>query len=104
MECRAAVDQAVDFCIGEGVLADFLKRHRTEVTEMILTEYNEELHIRNEKALSYQEGIEQGRLQEAGKLNALNNRLIRDKRFDELKRSTEDPDLQKKLLEEYGIE
>ena len=71
---------------------------------MILTEYNEELHIRNEKALSYQEGIEQGRLQEAGKLNALNNRLIRDKRFDELKRSTEDPDLQKKLLEEYGIE
>ncbi len=27
---------------------------------MILEEYNEELHIRNEKEISYEEGLEQG--------------------------------------------
>lgn len=124
----AAVDKAVETCIRENVLADFLKKHRAEVKEMILTEYNEELHIRSEKALSYQEGLEDGRRQgqkvgeelgrklgeklgqESGekrgaeRINALVSRLLKEKRFADLERATADAEFQKKLLNEYGIE
>lgn len=106
-----AVDQAVEFCIGKGILAGFLKQHRAEVREMILTEYNEELHIRSEKALSYHEGLEEGKRQgkQSGiqqgeaRINALYRCLVKDNRFDDLKRATEDTGFQKKLLAEYGI-
>lgn len=37
-----AVNRAVDECIGEGVMADYLIGHKAEVTDMVLTEYNEE--------------------------------------------------------------
>lgn len=35
--------------IGKGVLAEFLRKNRDEVRDMILTEYNEQKHIENEK-------------------------------------------------------
>lgn len=56
-----AVDNAVRQCIDEGILADFLRRHRAEVMDMILTEYDEDLHIRSEKQISRKEGWEDGR-------------------------------------------
>ena len=55
----AAVDMAVETCIREGILADFLKKHRAEVRQVILTEYNEELHIKSEKELARSEGRQQ---------------------------------------------
>ncbi len=55
-----AIDIAVDECIKEGILADILEKHRAEAKTMILEEYDEELHIRNEKEISYEEGLEQG--------------------------------------------
>lgn len=60
MTLEASVDRAVTECIKAGVLEQFLSRHRAEVKDMILTEYNEELHIQNEKALSFQDGMEKG--------------------------------------------
>ncbi len=56
-----AVDKAVDECINEGILADILEKHRAEAKTMILEEYNEELHIKNEKAISFEDGRELGR-------------------------------------------
>ncbi len=55
-----AVDRAVERCIGNEILADFLRRHRMEVKDVILTEYNEALHVENEKRLSFEQGLEQG--------------------------------------------
>ena len=55
-----AVDRAVEECIAEGILADFLKKERGEVKDVILTEYNAERHIKNEKKRSYEEGVEKG--------------------------------------------
>ncbi len=55
-----AANEAIDECIGEDVLADILNTHRAEATDMILEEYNEELHIRNEKEISFDEGKKQG--------------------------------------------
>ena len=55
-----AVDQAVDECIEEGILTDILEKHRSEAKSMILEEYDEELHIKNEKEISFEDGLRQG--------------------------------------------
>lgn len=52
-----AVSNAVDSCIKEDILKDLLLKHKAEVTDMILSEYDEALHINNEKAISYEEGL-----------------------------------------------
>lgn len=52
----AAVDQAVQHCIEQGILTDILAKNRTEVTNMILEEYDAEFHIQCEKELSREEG------------------------------------------------
>lgn len=57
---EGAVDMAVEECIEEDILADFLKKQRGEVKDVILTEYNAERHIKNEKKLSYEEGDKEG--------------------------------------------
>ena len=52
-----AVREAIDTCIRQGILKDYLIKHEAEVTAMILTEYNEKLR---EKTL-HEEGLKQGR-------------------------------------------
>lgn len=61
---KEAVEKAVDTCIEKGILRDILLGNKAEVTKMILEEYNESLHIANEKELSFQEGFSQGIQQE----------------------------------------
>lgn len=60
-QLQAAVHFAVSHCIEHGILEEFLRKHRAEVTDVILTEYDQERHIKNEKQLSYREGHEDGR-------------------------------------------
>ena len=57
---RAAVDQAVEECIREDVLAAFLKVHKAEVIGMLLTEYDAAEHMRMEREESRAEGIAEG--------------------------------------------
>ena len=56
-----AVDEAVQQCIEEGVLADFLRKHRAEVSEMVMPERAEEIHIKNLERISREKGMEEGR-------------------------------------------
>lgn len=56
-----AVELAVDYCIRNDILAEFLSSHRAEVCEVILTEYDEEMHIASEKEISREEGLLKGR-------------------------------------------
>lgn len=51
-----AVDETVNECLRNGVLEDILRKNRAEVMDVVLTEYDEERHIKNEKELSYEEG------------------------------------------------
>ena len=60
MDITAAVERAVDECISEGILADFLSEHRAEAIAMSIYEYDEEKHIKAER----QEHYERGRLEE----------------------------------------
>ena len=49
------------------------------------------------------EGLEQGRSEMLEKINILKQKIIMDKRNDDLLRSFKDKEFQKKLLEEYNI-
>lgn len=56
MRIEGAVDAAVMECIKEGILADLLKGSREEVMNTLLTEYNEELHLRCEREIAREDG------------------------------------------------
>jgi flagellar biosynthesis/type III secretory pathway protein FliH len=100
-------------------LETFLLKHRVEVKMMILSEYNEELHLKNEREIAREEGMEAGRKagMEAGRkagleegilrgenrLNTLYQQLLDDKRLDDLKRVPTDRAFQEKLMAEYNI-
>lgn len=59
MPVTEAVDYAVKGCIQDGILADFLKKNRSEV-KMSIYEYDEELHYKTLR----EEGREEGRKEE----------------------------------------
>ena len=60
MPLEDAVQLAVDECIRENVLREFLIRHKAEVIDVCITEYNEEETIAQFKQEAYTEGIEKG--------------------------------------------
>ena len=55
-----AVNRAVDECIRNGVLADFLRRNRAEVVMMSIFEYNQEEEERKLRAAERQAGDASG--------------------------------------------
>lgn len=56
MPLNEAIDLAVSQCIQEDVLRGFLQKHQAEVTDMILTQYDEEAFIKYEKGISFEDG------------------------------------------------
>ena len=66
MELADAVERAIRECIAEGVLKDFLEKHRAEAKEMSIFEYDQEKHIRQEReeawADGHSAGVEEARL------------------------------------------
>ncbi len=60
MPFAEAVETAVDDCIRNGILADFLLKNRTEAIEMSIFEYDEEKHLKNEREYAYKEGKIEG--------------------------------------------
>ena len=57
---REAILQAMDYCIENGVLIDFLQEHRSEVLDMFMMEYDEEKTREHLKEDYYEEGLEEG--------------------------------------------
>ena len=60
MPLAEAMEQTVAECIREDILADFLKKNRAEVIKVGIYEYDEELHIQQERADAKEEGIAEG--------------------------------------------
>lgn len=75
MPLMEAIDRAVTECIREGILADILRAHRAEVTDMLLKEYDEEFHISCEKKISYEDGYEDGMKKERARADAANQKV-----------------------------
>lgn len=91
-----AVEKAVDDCIAEGILSEFLRKNRAEAIKVSIYEYDEELHFKT----LFEEGVEAGMERGESRLNKLNSILIDMGRFDDLKRSTQDKAYQEQLIME----
>lgn len=61
MSTKEAVENAIQHCITNGVLAEFLRTHRAEVETVSIFEYDAAKHIAMEKAESKEEGVSIGR-------------------------------------------
>lgn len=79
MPLKEAIERAITECIKEGILSDFLKKNRAEALEMSWYEYNEELHLKNERQIAYEEGLENGVKQglEQGLENGVKQTILR---------------------------
>ncbi len=103
-----ALEKAIDTCINQDVLADFLKKHRAEVTNMILTTYDKDLYEKtlkeDAKEEGREEGLTKGRAETRAELNQLTICLLNAKRYNDLEHAAKDIEYQKKLLKELGIE
>ena len=60
MEPAAAIRAAMEQCIEEGILAEFLSRRRAEVMNALLTEYDEEKVMKSLSKEFYEDGYEDG--------------------------------------------
>ena len=60
MSLAEAVEKAVDKCIAEGILSDFLRQNRAEVIMLSIFEYDEELHFKTLRDEGYESGYAEG--------------------------------------------
>ena len=70
MKHRETVEQAVDECIRNDILADILRKNRGEIVDSILTEWDENEYREFLKEESWKEGCEAGR--NAGRIEGIN--------------------------------
>ena len=54
MSFSDAVETAVEHCIQNGILEEFLTKNRAEAIAMSIFEYNEEQHLKSEREQAYQ--------------------------------------------------
>ncbi len=95
MSLKEAVTKAVDQCIKEGILADFLKRNKSEVISMRIFEYDEKLHEETMRKIGKREGIE--------KMAKLTSILIKSNRLDDLTKASEDEEYRTLLFSEFNL-
>lgn len=62
---RDAVDQAVQRCIAENILSVFLTKHRAEVMDVCITEFNEKAYADSIRKEGHAEGLVEGRTEGA---------------------------------------
>ena len=71
-DINTAVTLAINHAISHNILKEVLSVHTAEVRDMILTEYNEEQHIKNEKNISYDDGFNDGKIEAIKNMIKLN--------------------------------
>lgn len=96
---RQAVDDAIDICIEKGVLRDILIRERAAIMNMVLSCTEKQYERLVQKELEQQDK----RIKEQESLLKLNRILVQEKKYELLERIQDDPELQKELIEQYGI-
>ena len=117
------IEKAIDYCIDNDILKEFLKTYRSEVTKSMQLNYEFDRQLELERADAIEEGLEQGIKQgleqgleqgieqgiEQGLeqgielINQLNQILLSEGKYDELQKASKDKEYQKKLLAEYGL-
>ena len=90
-----ALDKAVQRCINENVLKEYLLKKRSEVMLMLLTEFNQELYERTIRG--------EGRKEEHSRLSDLVLSLMKEGRMDNLKRAMEGNDFCDQLFQSHNL-
>ncbi|MDE7037665.1 MAG: hypothetical protein K2O98_06860, partial [Lachnospiraceae bacterium] len=103
MELREAVSRAVDECIEEGILEDFLRKNKAEVVAMSIFEYDEKKVMDYIRMEEREEGRKEGRGEEARKYNRLIICLNNEGKGEMIVEAARDDELREKLFEEYGL-
>ena len=100
---ETAIKQAMDACVEKGVLLDILEKSRNEVYNMLLTEYDEKLHMKILYEQGREEGRTEGREDERERINKLYSILLIEKRTDDLAKAVKNPAYLEELLKEYDL-
>ncbi len=79
MSTDEAVNRAVDECIAEGILRDFLLKNKAEVKRMSIYEYDEEATRQAIRETEYERGRDEGR--QEGRQEAYGESIIKMFRF-----------------------
>lgn len=95
--------EAIDYCIDNDILKEFLKTYRSEVTKSMQLNYEFDRQLELERADAIEEGLEQGLEQGIELINQLNQILLSEGKYDGLQKASKDKEYQKKLLAEYGL-
>ena len=111
MELKDAVIKAVEECIRENILRDFLMEQKSEVVKMSIYEFDEEREMAiiraDERELGREEGreegLEEGRKEGERRIAVLYKSLLEDGRTEDLRRTVEDDAYRSMLCKEYGI-
>ncbi len=96
---QAAVEDAIQYCIEQKILAETLTKYRAEVLGMILEEFDKDKYERTLRA----EGRERGKEEGEERANRLIRALLEQNRMEDLERSTRDRKYREVLYEEFHI-
>lgn len=80
-----------------------MREDREEVRSMLLTKYNEQVHTKNEKEISYEEGEQVGIKKGEDMLSTLIQHLLAAGRMDDINRVTTDTQYRKELYKEFQL-
>ena len=94
-ERQEALNMAIDYCIDHDILAEILRKYRSEVLGMLLEEFDVKKYERTIR----EEGREEGR----ELINKLISILVEQDRIEDLKRTAKDPGYQEQLIKELGL-
>lgn len=102
-----AIDLAIEDCLKQDVLKDFLTRRRNEVKNSILTEYNEKFILDKLSQESYEDGVIAGKIagEKLGeeRFAKLIQLLVAENKNAELIRASSDKEYRHQLFAEYNI-
>ena len=99
MGLDAAVHRAVDECIQEGILEEFLRQRRAEVEAVSIFEYDKEEEERKLRKAEY----EAGRESERQEILILMDKLMESDRIDDMKRAIVDEEYRAQLIKQLDI-
>lgn len=104
---KDAVERAVNRCIEENTLHEFLRKYAKEVKGMlyedITIERFAEIRAEEQWEEGHRAGLAEGREAEQARMNMLNKLLIKAGRYDDLEKSTEDSAFQEELFKEFDL-
>lgn len=95
MSLGEAVENAIDYCIKNGILVDFLSKNRAEAIAVSIFEYDEEKHMKSER----EEWRNIGRKEGYEELASLLQTLMDNGQTEELKRVLSDHEYREKLYQ-----